>query len=142
MTIVRSKVMKNKTYSIDAAMVTRRFYCHKCGDRLLRNARTRLLRRGDPDYRKHNMGFIGDIELTECDFKCWTCDRIVSCDEQYVIEKMQKKLRKHVLSEAEFAENEEWARAAIARKKKIGNIISSAVGFAALVVALYFCLKS
>ena len=84
--------MKNKTYSIDAAMVTRRFYCHKCGDRLLKNARTRLLRRGDPDYRKHNMGFIGDIELTEYNFKCWTCDRIVSCDEQYVIEKCKRSL--------------------------------------------------
>lgn len=138
--------MKSKSCSIDLATVTRKFYCHKCGDRLLRHARTRIVKRGDPDYKKHSrigrMHTFGDVELTEYDFKCWTCDRVTGCDEQYVIERMQKKLGKHILSETEIAENEESARAAIARKKKLGNIIASVIAIAATSAALYFCLKS
>ena len=133
--------MKNKTYSIDHAMVTRKFYCHKCGGRLVRNARSRLLRRGDPDYRKYNMNFIGDVEHTEYDFKCLTCDRIIDRKEQYVIERIQKKLDKHTLSEAEIAKNEENARAAIARKGKIGNIIVTTIFVVSILVTFYFCLK-
>ena len=57
--------MKNRTSEFDLAMVTRKFYCHKCGDILVRNARTRTIKRGDPDYRKHSKfgtkRVIGDI---------------------------------------------------------------------------------
>ena len=119
-------------------MVTRKFYCHKCGDRLARNARTRTIKRGDPDYRKHSRFAngtysIGDVELTEYDFKCWTCDRIINPDEQYVIEQMQKMLGKHILTDEEFAENEAKARAVIAKKRKITEIVVKA---ASIVVGL------
>ena len=134
--------MKNRTSEFDLAMVTRKFYCHKCGERLLRNARTRTIKRGDPDYRKHarfanGTYSIGDIELTEYDFKCWTCDRIINPDEQYVIEQMQKMLGKHILSDEEFAENEEKARAAIAKKRKITEIVVKAVSITVLLLVLF-----
>lgn len=133
--------MKNKTSEFDLAMVTRKFYCHKCGDRLLRNARTRTIKRGDPDYREHSKfgtkRVIGDIELTEYDFKCWTCDRIINPDEQYVIEQMQKMLGKHILTDEEFAENEEKARAAIAKKRKITEIVVKAVSITVVLLVLF-----
>lgn len=133
--------MKNKTSEFDLAMVTRKFYCHKCGDRLLRNARTRTIKRGDPDYREHSKfgtkRVIGDIELTEYDFKCWTCDRIINPDEQYVIEQMQKMLGKHILTDEEFAENEEKARAAIAKKIKITEIVVKAVSITVVLLVLF-----
>ena len=115
--------MKSSSYSIDMAMVTRRFYCRKCGERLVKNPRTRLIRRGDPDYKKHSrigrMHVIGDIEHTEYDFKCLSCDTVIECDEQYVVEKIQKKLGKTIISEAEYAENHIEARAALERKRKL-----------------------
>ena len=102
--------MANKSFSMDMAMATRKFYCHKCGSKLVKNPKTRLIRRGDPDYKKHarmgRMHIIGDIDHTEYNFKCIECDTELECDEQYVIEKMQKNLKKHIISEAEFKENE------------------------------------
>lgn len=115
--------MKNRSFSIDMSMVTRKFYCHKCGERLVKNPRTRIIKRGDPDYKKHSrigrMHVVGDIEYTEYDFKCPTCDRIIECDEQYVVEKIQKKLGMLTFSEAEYNDNQAEARAAIERKKRI-----------------------
>ena len=71
--------MKNKTTEFDLAMVTRTFYCHKCGSKLVRNARTRTIQQDDPEYKKHarirrGTTAIGDIELTEYDFKCLNCE--------------------------------------------------------------------
>ena len=115
--------MKNKSYSIDMAMVTRKFYCRKCGERLVKNPRTRLIRRGDPEYKKHSkiggMHVIGDVEVTEYDFKCLSCDTVIESDEQYIVEKIQKKLGKSIISEAEYSENQEEARATIERKRRI-----------------------
>ena len=133
--------MKNRTSEFDLAMVTRKFYCHKCGDRLARHARTRTIKRGDPDYREHSTfgtkQVIGDIELTEYDFKCLTCNRIINSDEQYVIERMQKMLGKHLLTDEEFAENEEKARAAIAKKRKTTDIVVKAVSITVALLVLF-----
>lgn len=81
------------------------------------------IKRGDPDYRKHarfanGTYSIGDVELTEYDFKCWACDRIISADEQYVIEKMQKMLGKHILTDEEIAENEKKQELLLPRKER------------------------
>ena len=115
--------MKNKSYSIDMAMVTRKFYCRKCGERLVKNPRTRLIRRGDPEYKKHSkiagMHVIGDGEVTEYDVKCLSGDTVIESDEQYIVEKIQKKLGKSIISEAEYSENQEEARATIERKRRI-----------------------
>ena len=135
--------MENRTSEFDLVMITRKFYCHKCGDRLVRNAHTRTIKRGDPDYRKHSrIGrgtyAIGDIELTEYDFKCWTCDRIISVDEQYVFEEMQKMLGKHILTDEEVADNVEKAKSAIAKKRKITDIVVKAVSVALALLVLFF----
>ena len=137
--------MRSKSFSIDLAMVTRKFYCHKCGERLQKNPRTRLIKRGDPDYKKHSkigrMNVVGDVEHTEYDFKCTFCDRLTECDEQYVIEKIQKNLKKYIISEAEYLENQDKARASIERKRKI---IEKSVKISTLILvilALYFSLK-
>ena len=135
--------MKNKSYSIDMAMVTRKFYCQKCGERLVKNPRTKLIKRGDPEYKKHSrvghMHVIGDVEVTEYDFKCLSCDTVIECDEQYVVEKIQKRLGKTIISEAEYAENHIEARASLERKKKI---IEKPVKIATVIlIVLVFCLS-
>ena len=134
----------NKSYSIDAAMTMRAFYCHKCGERLRKHPRTRIVKRGDPDYRKYSRKgrthFFGDVEVTEYDFKCPSCNRIINPDEQYVIEKMQKTLGKHRLTDEEVARNEQAARLSIAKKKRITDIIVKIIFIIAVAVALFLAL--
>lgn len=66
--------MKNRTVSIPVGMMTKKFCCCKCGERLSRKSRTWTVRPGDPDYRKHSkigrMHVIGEVEVTEYDFQC------------------------------------------------------------------------
>ena len=138
--------MKNKSSSIPVAMVMRKFYCHHCGERLERSPRKRVIRRGDPDYKKHSRightRMIGDIELTEYDFKCPNCDKIIGFDEQRVIEKIQKHAGKCTLSQAEVDENIENAKAVLEKEKKRTNIIVTVVSIAVVIFAIYLGLKS
>ena len=137
--------MRSKSFSIDLAMVTRKFYCHKCGERLQKNPRTRLIKRGDPDYKKHSkigrMNVVGDVEHTEYDFKCTFCDRLTECDEQYVIEKIQKNLKKHIISEAEYLENQDKARTSIAKKRRIIEKTVKISTVILVILVIYFSLK-
>ena len=61
-------------------------------------------------------------------------------DEQYVIEKIQKALGTRTLTEADVARNEQAARKAIAKKKRITGIIVKIVFIIAVAAALYFSL--
>ena len=123
--------MINKTSSIDAEMVTKKYYCHKCGEKLVNNPRIRVIRRGDPDYKKYSRvgrtQFIGDIEHTEYDFKCCNCNRIISADEQFVISEVQKTLEKNILTEEEIIKYKNRARATIEDKRKLMSAIPMVV---------------
>ena len=137
--------MNNKSISIPVAMLIKKFYCHCCGGLLIKNKRTRTIRRGDPDYKEHSRNgrthMIGDIELTEYDFKCPDCGRVTSFDEQCVIENIQKNVGKHILSQAEITEHTPKAEADLKRKRNITNIIVKIV-FIALTAIIYMSLKS
>ena len=89
--------MKNRSVSIPIAMVTKKFYCHKCGEQLSKNSKTRTVKPEDPDYIKHNRinhrtHMIGDVEVTEYVFQCPSCGNIIEYDEQCVIGEIQKLL--------------------------------------------------
>lgn len=139
--------MKNKRYSMPLGMLTRKFYCHECGARLEKKSKTRTVKRGDPDYREHSMightHYFGDVELTEYDaFRCPSCDKIISYDDQCVIEKIQKRLGKHILSQSELDENAEAAKASIERKAKITQIIVWTVFAALFAFAVYMSIRT
>ena len=138
--------MKNKAVSIPMGMLIKKFYCHKCGERLRRHHKTRIVKRGDPDYNKHNIDGIytsGDIEVTEYDFQCPSCGNIIEYDEQCVIENIQKRLDKNVLSEEEFANHKASAKKQVDRKSKISNVIftTSIICVIILALILYFAIK-
>ncbi len=66
----------NEKSIMPRAMKRKKFYCSCCGEKLIPYPKTRIIKRGDPDYKKHrNIGFgrrlIGDIELTEYDFSAY-----------------------------------------------------------------------
>ena len=138
--------MNNKSVSIPMAMLTKKFYCHKCGERLIRNARTRTIKRGDPDYKKHSgvgrMHLIGDVEFTEYDFKCPACGNIIEYDEQCVIGKIQKQLRKNILSDEEVLNNRGKAEDSINRNSKIFKVFFSVIALAVIGLILYINIKS
>ena len=138
--------MNNKSFSIPMAMLTKKFYCHKCGERLIRNARTRTIKRGDPDYKKHSrvgrMHLIGDVKFTEYDFKCPACGNIIEYDEQCVIGKIQKQLCKNILSDEEVLNNRGKAEDSIKRNAKIFKVFFSVVALVIIGLILYINIKS
>lgn len=130
----------NKSRKIDAAMVFRKFYCHKCGEKLVKHPRTRIVRPGDPDYGEHShigrTQLIGPVEVTEYDFMCCNCDRIIPTEEQYVVERIQKKLYKNMLTDDEIERNIDEAKHDLEqRRKTTGGIFF--VAMIALVVAVF-----
>ena len=139
--------MKNKSVSIPMAMVTKKFYCHKCGERLGKHPKTRTLSPGDPDYRKHNRinhktHMIGDIEVTEYDFQCPACKNVIEYDEQCVVRKIQKQLRKNILSDEEVLNNRGKVEDSMNRNAKVFKVIFSVVALAVIGLILYSKIKS
>ena len=143
----RKKIeMKNKSVSIPMAMITKKFFCHKCGERLIRNARTRTIKRGDPDFKEHSRvgrsHLIGDVELTEYDFKCPACGKIIRYEEQCVIGKIQKQLRKKILSDEEVINNREKAEDSMDKNANIFKVIIYLVALSVIGLILYSQIKS
>ena len=139
--------MKNKSVSIPMGMVTKKFYCHKCGELLGKHPKTRILSPGDPDYRKHNRinrktHIIGDIEVTEYDFQCPACKNVIEYDEQCVVRKIQKQLRKNILSDEEVLNNRGKVEDSMNRNAKVFKVIFSVVALAVIGLILYSKIKS
>ena len=137
----------NKKSIMPREMKKREFYCSYCGEKLIPYPKTRIVKRGDPDYKEHSyLGrgrrLIGDIELTEYDFKCLSCERIISYDEQCVIEEIQKHIGVHTLSQDNINENYDKATATLKKKRKIRSIISKSFGTIVLILVIYYWLKS
>lgn len=138
--------MKNKTVSVPIGMVTRSFYCHQCGERLERWPKTRTLSPGDPDYKKHSRfrhrHMIGDVEVTEFEFRCPACGNTLEYREACLMEKMQKQLHKKVLSPEEILCNKEMAQASMARKARVSTVFFAVVALAFAGLILYFKIKA
>ncbi|MBR2292884.1 MAG: hypothetical protein IKA44_01065 [Clostridia bacterium] len=139
--------MKNKSISIPMGMVTKKFYCHKCGARLDKHSKTRTVSPGDPDYRKHNRinhrtHMIGDVEVTEYDFQCPSCGNIVEYDEQRVIKKIQMQLHKNTLSEEEILNNKGKAEETMDRNAKVFKVIFVTIALAVIGFIFYSKIKS
>ena len=106
----------------------------------MKNAKTRTIWRGDQDYKEYSRigrtHMIGDVELTEYDFKCPCCDNITSYDEQCVIERIQKNIGRHVLSPTEISDRTKEAEADLKRRKRRTNFVVKAVFIALVVLAV------
>jgi hypothetical protein len=106
----------------------------------MKHANTRLIKRGDPDYKKHSrIGrgtyVMGDIELTEYDLECMTCKTYISYDEQRPIMMVQKELGKNILSDEELAETKPKMDDKLDRRAKIWKIFG--IADAALFIGFY-----
>ena len=133
--------MKNKVSTRPVGML-KKHYCPRCGEKLIRSPRKRVVNPGDPDYREHNNGLIGPVEVTEYDLKCVFCDEVMEYDERCVIAIIQKKLCKHRLSEEEIARHLEEARETLAKRRRITDIVVKVVSIVIMLAILYWILKS
>ena len=87
------------TVSIPMAMLFKRFYCHKCGERLKRQRVTETLNPGDPGFEAawneihsdmHVGGKRGSVSVSHYVFRCPSCGTTVTLEEQEDIAVKQK----------------------------------------------------
>ena len=136
--------MPSKSVSIPFGMVTRKFYCHQCGQILHRYPRSRTVRPGDPDYRKYAFRRIGgkltfwfgDVEITEYEFRCYACDIFTKYDKQLVIEHIQKNSGKHRLMQSEIRAQESHAKVVVNRKKTLWRLFIWLISLALIAIYL------
>ncbi len=135
------------TKTIHIGMIFKKHFCHKCGARLSKNPNARLISPGDKDWKKHNrvgkmrIAPVGDIQVTEYNFKCPDCGSIIEYDEQAAIHKIQKKLKSNVLSATELEQNKEWATKSVKKIKKIQGVISKIITLILLAIVIYYIIK-
>lgn len=123
-------------------MVFKKFYCHKCGERLGRHPTTRTVSRGDADYKEYNRiggryHLIGDVEVTEYDFQCPACGKIIEYDEQCVVAKLQKQTGEKLISEQAISEIRDSVKAKMDRNAKICKLTVGAVFWIVFALLLY-----
>ncbi len=136
-----------KSYSIPFGMAFRRFYCCKCGTRFKRNPITRTVRPGDPDYLKHCRSgnkyvLMGDIELTEYNFKCPSCEHEIDYHAQCTIREIQKILGRHTLSDEEVKQHRAEAKKSQEKRQKVTEIAVIAAVIVIACVAVIVTLAS
>ena len=139
--------MKNKSISIPAGMLFKKFYCHKCGERLSKHPIVRTVKCGDPEYQKHKyhraVYYVGDaIEVREFNhFKCPTCENVIHYNEQLIVRRIQKLLEKQTLSEEEIERNLQQAKKHLKRKRRIRNILVGALALISILLISYIAIK-
>lgn len=132
----------SRMITIPFGIVFQKFYCHKCGEQLKKETKTRTVKRGDPDYRKHSrigdMHAIGDVEVTEYAFSCPNCGHNIDYHEQSVIAKIQKQIGEKRLSEDQIIDKRPAAIAKMQRNETIWKVF---VWILAILVVAYLIIE-
>ena len=133
----------HRSVSVPFGIMFRQFYCHKCGERLEKELRTRTLNRGDPDYKKHNRFgrkhiVAGTIRVSEYVFVCPHCGHTIGYSEQCVIEKIQKRLGEKQLTEGQIADERPFVEKRMSRAKTVRKVIFWII----VLLILYYQIKT
>ena len=131
--------MNGKSYSIPFGMVFKKYYCSKCGSKLEKEKTHRVVTKDDKDYYQyHDFGKFPqrDYDVYEYRFKCPSCQSRISFNEQCVVERIQKKYHREVLSSKEIEENYEECKQKNDKRVLWRNIlISIIIGMLAFIAA-------
>ena len=86
-------------------MLFRKTYCIKCGARLKTRKISNIYKKGESGYQNHILGHgtigMDRIEIATYIYKCLDCGCEMSYDNQVRYSRIQKKLKKRVLSDDE-----------------------------------------
>ena len=117
-----------KTMEIPVGMLFRKFYCHRCGEQLKRQAKKRTVTPQDPDWHEHDytgrMYFPkSEVVVTEYDFCCTNCGQITTYDEQMQYHNIQKQHGTLILPQALLRQELPWATEKWEKKKALDKAL-------------------
>lgn len=96
---------KGSETKIPVGMIFRKMFCHKCGAKLEKEKITESYKKGDQGYSNKILGHatlgMSEISKSYYIYKCPNCNSLITYDEQCVIAKKQKLLKKKILNENE-----------------------------------------
>ena len=112
---------KDKTVPVrimENRMRFRRYYCHRCGERLTNHPTTQVITPDDKQWLKHcrrpGFEYYSKVALTEYDFHCPACNRFILPEEQYEIGAIQRILKTRRLSESDIAKHQKQVKGTFA----------------------------
>lgn len=132
--------MKGKHWSIPFGMVFKKYKCSTCGNKLEKYKTHRIVSKDDHDYfqyQDYNMFPRTDHDVYSYEFTCKHCKKNISFHDQCIIERIQKKLNKIILSDDEIKKyylNEQYNDKK--RSLRLEIIIFSIFMFTALFLAI------
>ncbi len=130
--------MQGKSYSIPFGMKFKKYYCHKCGSKLLRKQTHRVVSKDDPDYYKYqnrNEFPRRDWDVYEYCFVCDKCNYHIAYSEQEVIRSIQKKYRSKILSKDKINKHYQTFKKRNNLKRIITNILVTSI---CLIIIFFF----
>ena len=91
---------KEVEHSIPLGMIFKKMYCHKCGERLVKNKYSRIILKGDPEYKIYKRGYFGEGKAIQhkYNYRCPMCGNIIEYKKQVMIAKIQKKNKNKIVN--------------------------------------------
>lgn len=100
---------RGRMLTIPVGMVFRKMYCHQCGAKLKKEKTSKVYKKGELGYTNQLPGHFGEIPLGMSElekvgyfYQCPNCKLAITYDEQCMIAKKQKQLKKIILTEEEL----------------------------------------
>ena len=91
--------------TIPVGMLFKRMFCHKCGAQLKKEKITETYKKGEQGYSNKLLGHstlgMSEISKSYYIYKCPNCGAKINYDDQCVIAKKLKLLKKKILNEDE-----------------------------------------
>ncbi|MBQ9115778.1 MAG: hypothetical protein IJY04_02020 [Clostridia bacterium] len=118
------KMGESVTFTSD---IKKNYHCVACGAKLEKEQIHRVVTRDDRDYfeyHKRNTFPYGDAHVYTTRYRCPSCGRRFSSEDQAVFHRIQKKLRLQRLSDDDIKANYGQAFNAQLRSRRITNIIA------------------
>lgn len=137
--------MKGKSYSIPVGMVFKKYYCHECESKLSKYKTHRVVTKNDPDYFQYQDKTSYpriDHDVYDYHFKCNQCNKLISVNQQYIIEIIQKNLKSKRLSEIEIKNNYEMAKSKAKKQRLFTNIFVPLLMVITFLLVAYFILRN
>ena len=96
--------MTSYEITIPIGMIFRKMFCHKCGTQLKKEKISKIYKKGESGFHKLNMLSgttfgISQLKETNYIYKCPKCGAKITYDNQCIIAKKQKRLKKKILNE-------------------------------------------